>query len=169
MASHGGRVNEELKGSNLKEEINILILGETGVGKSTWINGIVNYKNFSSLDDARKENPPLSLIGSSFTITNEEFDSIEIKIGDDKNEVNDPGTSATQYPKAYVFETEDKLIRLIDTPGIGDTRGIETDNKNFDMILKYLANFDKLNGICILLKPNNARLTTMFKFCIKDC
>ena len=26
-----------------KEDVNVLILGETGVGKSTWINGIVPY------------------------------------------------------------------------------------------------------------------------------
>ena len=35
-----------------KEDINILILGETGVGKSTWINGISNYLKHSSLQAA---------------------------------------------------------------------------------------------------------------------
>ena len=35
-----------------KEDVNILILGETGVGKSTWINGIVNYLKHSSLQAA---------------------------------------------------------------------------------------------------------------------
>lgn len=35
-----------------KEDVVILILGETGVGKSTWINGIANYLKHDSLQDA---------------------------------------------------------------------------------------------------------------------
>ena len=34
------------------EELNILILGEAGVGKSTWINAFVNYLTYESLDEA---------------------------------------------------------------------------------------------------------------------
>lgn len=35
-------------------------------------------------------------------------------------------------------------------------------------ILSVLSNYDKLHGIIILLKPNNARLTLTFRFCIKE-
>lgn len=35
-----------------KEKVVILILGETGVGKSTWINGIANYLKHDSLPNA---------------------------------------------------------------------------------------------------------------------
>jgi hypothetical protein len=35
-------------------------------------------------------------------------------------------------------------------------------------ILSTLASFDTLNGILILLKPNNARLNLMFKFCVTE-
>ncbi|CAG2172750.1 unnamed protein product [Oppiella nova] len=149
------------------KEMNILILGETGVGKSTWINGLVNYMTFKSLDDA-EQNKSLSLIASSFTITDENYKQVKIKIGDDKNEVMAAGQSATQEPKAYVLDWGKKHVRLIDTPGIGDTRGLDQDKENFDAILRYISNLDELHGICILLKPNNARLTVMFQFCVKE-
>ncbi|CAG2171334.1 unnamed protein product, partial [Oppiella nova] len=149
------------------KEMNILILGETGVGKSTWINGLVNYMTFKSLDDA-EQNKSLSLIASSFTITDINFKQYKIKIGDDKNEVMVAGQSTTQEPKAYALDWGKKHVRLIDTPGIGDTRGLEQDKENFDAILRYISNLDELHGICILLKPNTSKLTVMFQYCVKE-
>ena len=165
--------NEEYKTNmssktNRKREINILILGETGVGKSTWINSIVHYLTYSSLEEAANQEKLLSLIPASFAIPTDKYEMKEIKIGDDMNEERAIGQSATQNPKPYVFEQKSRLVRFIDTPGIGDTRGIERDKKNFDNILKYLASLDTLNGVCILLKPNNARLNIMFRFCINE-
>jgi len=34
--------------------------------------------------------------------------------------------------------------------------------------MTHLSHFDEINGICVLLKPNNARLDVMFSFCIKE-
>lgn len=58
------------------------------------------------------------------------------------------------------------MFHLIDTPGIGDCRGIEKDKENFDNILAFLTCYDKINAVVVLLKPNNARLTVAFKFCV---
>ena len=44
--------NLQSLGVNNKEDVNILILGETGVGKSTWINGIANYAKHDTLQEA---------------------------------------------------------------------------------------------------------------------
>ncbi len=156
-----------LKENNKKEEINILILGETGVGKSTWVNGFANYIIYGNLQEA-EQGELLSLIASSFSMTDDNYQEKLITIGQDSNESFIKGQSATQEPRAYSLVVGNTTIRLIDTPGIGDTRGIEQDKKNVANILAFLSNYKKIHGICILLKPNNARLTVMFEFCIKE-
>ena len=35
-------------------------------------------------------------------------------------------------------------------------------------ILGYLSNFDKIHGICILLKSNEARATIAFRYCLQE-
>src|SRR5687768_6623261 len=111
----------------MEKEINILLLGETGVGKSTFINAFVNYLKFETLDEAKSGDMEV-LITSKFTITDENYKTRTIKVGiDDTNEqIGNVGVSSTQGCRSYVFHVaEDKIIRLIDTPGIGDTRGID--------------------------------------------
>ena len=46
---------------NEKEDLNILSLDETGVGKSTWINGIANYAKHNTLQDAM-DNPEFTVL-----------------------------------------------------------------------------------------------------------
>ena len=152
-----------------RNQINILLLGEIGVGKSTWINALANYLMFATLEEA-EENEMVSLIPTSFTMIDENYERKEVKIGHDKDECFTEGESATQHPKTYSFKTNDesKYLRLIDTPGIGDTRGAEQDKINFQNTLRHIAELDVLHGICILLKPNNSRLTVMFNYCIKE-
>jgi ribosome biogenesis GTPase A len=150
------------------QELNILILGETGVGKSTWINGFYNYLTYSSLKEA-EENDLCSKIPTKFIVTDDNFEEITVSTGEDTNEVQRPGQSATKKSKEHRFNLPDgTMIRLIDTPGIGDTSGIDQDKANFENILNTLSNHKELHGICILLKPNNARLSVVFRYCIKE-
>ena len=150
------------------KELNILLLGETGVGKSTWINAIANYLTYPTMKEA-EAGELICPIATSFAISDKNYDFKTVNIGSDDNEVHETGESSTQQPKTYVFKACSGLaVRIIDTPGIGDTRGIEKDKDNFQSIMSHIANFEKLHAICILLKPNDARLTVMFRFCIKE-
>ena len=93
---------------------------------------------------------------------------MEIAFGSDSNEELKEGQSATQFPREYSIETETTRYHLIDTPGIGDSRGMDQDKENFDNILAFLSCYDKINAVVVLLKPNSARLTIAFKFCVLE-
>lgn len=103
-----------------------------------------------------------------FSFTNEDGKEVDISFGNDDNEVCVTGQSATQFPQTYTFETENERFHLIDTPGIGDSRGTEQDTKNFDNTMSFLTCYDKINAVVVLLKPNNARLTVAFRFCVLE-
>jgi GTPase SAR1 family protein len=152
-----------------KKDINVLLLGESGVGKSTFINAFVNYLTFDSLEQA-VTGKPVVLIPVSFLITvTDKLEEFVVKFGDvDVNEDhNHSGQSVTQYCRSYVFDISNKLrLRLIDTPGIGDTRGLDQDQKNIDHILSYVNNFTHINAVCILLQPNVIRLNAFFRSCV---
>ena len=155
-------------------ELNILILGETGVGKSTFINAFVNYLTFATLEEGMNATRLNSIIPCSFSTqyvdpaSGGRLVQKQVRIGYDDDERDGAGQSATQKTTVYPLYINNTLVRLIDTPGIGDTRGIEQDRKNMVDVLSVLRNYDKLHGILILLKPNNSRLTVMFRFCVKE-
>ena len=151
-------------------KLNILLLSETGIGKSTWINGFANYLKYSNLDEAEcDETGIVSLIPTSFFVQDSAGTQRTVSSGTpDDNEVDAVGESSTQLPQTYVFSGRGLTVKMIDTPGIGDTRGLDKDRENVQFILNHIATFNELHGICILLKPNNARLTVMFTFVIRE-
>lgn len=167
---------EALQALEPLEPLNILILGETGVGKSTFINAFVNYLTYDTLDDAMKAKKLDCIIPFSFatqvvdkTDPRRPFVTTTVSAGVSKNEQDgSKGHSATQKTLVHTVQIGSRIVRLFDTPGIGDTRGARQDTENMADILSVLSNYDKLHGILILLKPNNSRLTVMFRFCIKE-
>ena len=145
---------------------NVLLLGESGVGKSTFINALVNYLAFDSLERARSSSPLVVMPVSFLLAVGQDFEEKIVKFGDeDANEDHHhPGQSVTQQCRSYIFPyNPDRPLRIIDTPGMGDTRGLDQDDQNMQHIISYVNHLPHLDAICILLKPNESRLNVVLR------
>lgn len=130
-----GQLFTLLKALDPFKELDILILGETGVGKSTFINTFMNYILFDELPEAIKAGPLNYIIPYSFTTQyidisdpNDRLIQKDIKIGSIEDEHDGISRqSARQKTTVYPFRLDNIIVRLIDTPGIGDTCGAKQD------------------------------------------
>ncbi|CAF3309880.1 unnamed protein product [Rotaria socialis] len=156
----------------IDDTINILLLGETGVGKSTFINAFANYLTFHSFEQAESSEPVVVIPVSFIITTGDNFEERTIEFGEvdslNNENFNATGQSVTQHCRSYTFDLHDggrRMVRIIDTPGFGDTRGTDQDDQNIEHILQYINNLTHLNAICFLLKPNASRLNVFFRTC----
>ncbi|UJR32661.1 hypothetical protein I4U23_020121 [Adineta vaga] len=146
--------------------VNILLLGTSGVGKSTFINALVNYHAFETLQEARSNSPHVVMPVSFPLSVGDQFEEHMVTFGDDdaNEDHHHPGQSVTQHCRSYLFPIDSRTkLRIIDTPGMNDTRGIDQDDLNMQHILSFINNLSHLNAICILLKPNESRLNIILR------
>ncbi|CAG2166540.1 unnamed protein product [Oppiella nova] len=162
LISELSRIRENIPHIDIKQS-------ESGVGKSTFINAFVNYMTYETMDEAMDE--PICLLPVQFTLSDQQtYNEKEITFGipDSNENTTDSTQSATKSPKCYKFQNNYIVLNIIDTPGIGDTDGVEQDNENMRNLLDFISNYREINAICVLLKPNNARVDVIFKYCLLE-
>ncbi|XP_029441924.1 uncharacterized protein LOC115081641 [Rhinatrema bivittatum] len=126
----------------------IMMVGATGSGKTTLINGLVNYVLGVEWEDNFR-----------FKLINE---------GSSKSQAE----SQTSFVAAYQLNYQEGFkvpvsLTIIDTPGFGDTRGIERDKeimKQIHVFFSKLKYVDHIDAICFLVQASLARLTHSQKY-----
>nr|XP_054761080.1 uncharacterized protein LOC129267390 [Lytechinus pictus] len=155
----------ELSKLKAMKEMNILILGEAGVGKSTWINSLQNYGSFTSFAEAMNYKKLNVLIPCSFSITQGgRSQTIKMQVSTNNEKVG----QLTREPRSYVVNIDDMRLCLIDTPSISDVGGNEQLTTWMKKLMDYLLSYSEINAICIILKPNSTQLTEMFRLYVEE-
>ncbi|XP_052212196.1 uncharacterized protein LOC127831254 [Dreissena polymorpha] len=131
-------------------EKTILLIGETGTGKSTLVDAIINYILGVNWDDPFR-----------FTIGTLDKERKE------KNQAN----SQTEWINCYTVHPVNGSrlaysINIIDTPGFGDTRGLDRDQEIVEQIRQLFCatpphGLITIDIVCCTVKAPDARLTIM--------
>ena len=157
--------------------VNAVLIGESGAGKSTFINALVNYLCFDNYEQA-DAGKPIVLLPISFLLTiGHYFEEREVKydgLDTGSQEVHGQiGSSVTQTCRSYLFTIKDqegrqRKLRLIDTPGSGDAEGVHRDERNRQDILLFIESLPRLHAVCVVMKPNVDRFTSSFEILLKE-
>ncbi|CAL4125314.1 unnamed protein product, partial [Meganyctiphanes norvegica] len=135
---------------NTKASKSMLLVGGTGVGKSSLINTLVN-----------------KIFGVTFK------DNFRLNIIEKETQGKSQSESQTDWITIYQFYhmpgmTIDYNLAIVDTPGLNDTRGLNFDKKVFErleMVFKINRFFvDELNCIGIVTPSSATRLTTVQQY-----
>ena len=125
-----------------------MVIGETGVGKSTWLHCFINYLQGIQIE----ENNRYYLFDEKKL--QEEY---EKRTGIKKAK----GCSVTDKPAIYNIKSSiafNNPIRLIDTAGFGDVRGEEYDTKiTQDIQDLFTKEIETLHAICLFFKAFEGR------------
>jgi GTPase SAR1 family protein len=138
----------------------LIVFGESGSGKSTFINSIYNLLSYDSADKAWTSDLKTAIPWKS-----EYFDNVTktfkpLVFGTTGFEDQNFGASQTQVCKTFRFTGPDgKIFEIIDTPGLNDTRSKEQDKLNFDHTVCYLSNVGYIHMAVFIINATLPRDT----------
>ena len=148
-----GETGMQLQGKfNIVPEKVIMVVGSTGSGKTTTVNAMINHV----LGVQWKDNFRLKMIH-------------ELSSNQGAGTIGNQANSQTQFLSCYTLPYMEGFkipynLTIVDTPGFGDTRGIEHDKVITKQIRRFFntkgsAGIDHVDAICFMAQAGNPRLT----------
>ena len=137
--------------SNSSKEYKIALIGETGAGKTSFLELILNYA--------------LQTDGGQFDLAKVSQQLSKSSLSKSKKK---KWYSATTESESYKAEFGAFHLHIIDTPGFNDTGGREIGKNNIANIIKHVRKEKYLNCICLIINGSSCRLTFAMKGLIQQ-
>ncbi|MGH0142641.1 UNVERIFIED_CONTAM: hypothetical protein FKN15_064575 [Acipenser sinensis] len=126
----------------------IMLVGETGSGKTTLINGMINY-----------------ILGVRWE------DDFRYKLIDEETKRSQAHSQTSEITAYQIYYKEGfkvpHSLTIIDTPGFGDTKGIQQDKLITEKIREFFSSpdgIDSIDAVCFVVQAALARLTPTQKY-----
>lgn len=135
-----------------KERRTVMLIGETGCGKSTLINCMASYFLGGTVD-----RPRIVIPNKVYRRTTESGYAAHSEAN-----IDDPTVSQTRKCAMYEFEKDNVIYRFIDTPGLSDfaiTGGRYGDDEVVNAILTAAGQAGELQAIILIINGSVPKLT----------
>ncbi|XP_058873352.1 uncharacterized protein LOC117404269 [Acipenser ruthenus] len=126
----------------------IMVLGATGSGKTTLINGMINY-----------------ILGVEWE------DDFRFKLIDEETNRSQAHSQTSEVTAYQIYHKKGfkvpHSLTIIDTPGFGDAKGIEQDKLITEKIKNFFSSpdgMDSIDAVCFVVQAALARLTQTQKY-----
>ena len=133
----------------------MLLIGETGSGKTSFLNLICNCGMIQALHVGFGDVDAFSQL--------RQFNAVELE-----NAVSNQMESKTSGAKLYNVELCGIKMGVVDTPGFGDSRGIEEDKRNVAKIIDALKEEDYLNCVCLIINGRQSRMSATLRYVLTE-
>ena len=135
----------------LLEKYKMLLIGETGSGKTSFLNLLCNYGIVQEL---------------GIDVGVQHFHSFnEIKL---ENAISNKMQSKTSDALKYAVSLGDTNLEIIDTPGFGDSRGRKEDEEHVKRIINALKKEDYVNCVCLIINGRSSRMSATLSYVLSE-
>ncbi len=145
---------QAFKGKDPHHPFKMLLIGETGSGKTSFLNLLYNCGTVQALGCG---------FGTEALEQFKQFNDIKLE-----NAQALSMESKTDDATLYNVEIGDLKVGVIDTPGFGDSRGFKQDKTNAQRIISALKKEEYINCVCLIINGRQARASASLKYVLSE-